>query len=287
MKKFIPCLAGVSIVEINMFVSGIIASFLPNGSVTILYYGSRFMNIPLGVFAVAFSSILLPQFSRVVLYAPKRMNYLLLESAKFISWIIIPSALFLMFTAEKIFSTMFFLKVGTPEQIAAATWVLIVYTTGLLFFSLNKILLNIFYSFKDTRSAALIAGIGALVNLSGDLVGIYYYGIYGIAAASVLSGIVITGLCLLLLAKRHDINFYFINYFKFFAFYALQLMVFGALFVWIHKQMSTWFTANGYDHIFVNYVGYWAWVLPLAGIVMFMVYATKKTFNVSVSFLKG
>ena len=54
MKRFLPCLLGVSIVEINLFVSGIVASFLPYGSPTLLYYGSRFMNIPLGVFAVAF-----------------------------------------------------------------------------------------------------------------------------------------------------------------------------------------------------------------------------------------
>jgi len=60
--NFLFCLVGIGIVEINLMVDAIISSYLLPGSVTILHYGGRFMNIPLGIFAVSFSNVLLSQF---------------------------------------------------------------------------------------------------------------------------------------------------------------------------------------------------------------------------------
>ena len=109
-RKFIPSMVGMSIVEVNLFLDSTVSSFLSKGSYTLLYYGARLMGIPLGVFAVAFSSILLPHFSRVVLYAPKRLGFYLLESAKLVFWVTVPAALMMTVLARKIFCNSFFVR---------------------------------------------------------------------------------------------------------------------------------------------------------------------------------
>lgn len=281
LSKFFPCLLGVSIVEINLFVSTIIASFLPKGSVSLLYYGSRFMNIPLGVFAVAFASILLPHFSRIVLYAPKRINFYLLETAKFVTWAILPVTIFFMINAYRIFHTMFMMKKGTPEQIFQAQWILIIYCTGLLFFCINKVLLNIFYSLKDTKSATFIAGMGALTNLVGDVIGMFIFGAYGIAAAAAASGIVMTVLCFYLLKRNHQYEFYAIPYVAFLKRYLMNLSLVGlciaGLYYFASKSPLFYLT----DHR----LGYWVFVLSLSVVAALLLYFSRRLFGLKIYFI--
>jgi putative peptidoglycan lipid II flippase len=46
--------------------SSTLASMLPGGSVTYLFYADRIMELPLGVFAIAIGTAVLPSFSRHV-----------------------------------------------------------------------------------------------------------------------------------------------------------------------------------------------------------------------------
>lgn len=52
--------------QINIFVSTIIASFLPEGSVTYLYYSMRLIQLPIGIFGVAVGMAVLPTLSQHV-----------------------------------------------------------------------------------------------------------------------------------------------------------------------------------------------------------------------------
>jgi putative peptidoglycan lipid II flippase len=282
LSKFFPCLVGVSIVEINLFVGGMIASFLPKGSVTLLYYGGRLMNIPLGIFAVAFANILLPHFSRIVLHAPKRLNFYLLETTKFISWVIIPAMIFFMINSEKFFSTIFLVKKGTSEQIYQAKWILIVYCMGLLFFCLNKILLNIFYSLKDTRSTTIASVIGATVNLVGDIIGIFFWGVYGIAGAAALSGLVMTLTCFILLYFKHKFKLYVGNFFLFLGRYLLQLMVVGVI-TWVGILI---FPKEILEQYLATTLGYWTFSLGYAASVFAFIFLTRQLFGINLYFLR-
>lgn len=285
MTKFFPFLLGVSIIELNLFVGGQIASFLPKGSVSILYYGSRYMNIPIGVLGVAFASVLLPHFSRIVLYAPKRISFYLLEASKFITMLVIPAALFLMLVSQQLYTDMIGAK-GTPEVVSQAAWVLVIYCIGLVFFCLNKSLLNIFYSLKDTRSATIISAAGALVNVVGDLIGMWFWGIYGIAAACSLSGIAMTVLCIHLLNKKHNYRFYTGNYSMFLSRYFLQLAVVGGFFMSLFFMLMHYATMNiglqsiGYSLIF------WAIALACGAGTIITIWITRKLFRLNVYFIR-
>jgi putative peptidoglycan lipid II flippase len=284
LSKFLPCLFGVGIIEINLFVSSMIASFLPKGTVTLLYYGSRFMNFPLGIFAVALSSILLPHFSRIVLYAPKRLNFYVLEVAKLVTWVIVPAMLLLMFVSGSIFGFAFGNR-ATPDIIFEAKWILIIYCFGLLFFSINKIFLSIFYSLKDTRSTTLAGCVGALVNLSGDLVGAYLWGSFGIAAAAVMSAVTMTSMYFWMLHSRHGFRFYSGNFFNFLGRYVLQLLLGCIGFIVAHLTILKFLQDTRWYHFFAYGFGFWPLVGILALIFVGLMFLTRKFFRVDLYFL--
>ena len=67
LARFFPCLSGVSVNEINLLIDLQLSSYLPMGSVSLVYYAMRFVQIPLGIIGVALATVLFPHFSRVAL----------------------------------------------------------------------------------------------------------------------------------------------------------------------------------------------------------------------------
>ena len=59
-----PSLLGVSVAQINMLLSTLLASFLAAGSISWLYYADRLMEFPLGVLGVALGTVMLPKLSQ-------------------------------------------------------------------------------------------------------------------------------------------------------------------------------------------------------------------------------
>jgi putative peptidoglycan lipid II flippase len=285
LSKFLPCLFGVSIVELNLFISCSIASFLPVGSMTLLNYGSRFVSIPLGMFAVALSNVMLSHFSRLVLYAPRRLNFYVLEVAKFVSWVILPTMLFVMFVSHDLFLVLLGTK-ATPAQITQGGWVLTFYCTGLLFLCINKILLSMFYALKDTVATTIAAAMCAIINIAGDVISLKFFGVYGIAVSNSISACVMTILLFNFLRRRHKINFYIGRYAKFFVRYAAQLvlgsLLFGAILFLISHLCNVFGIACMLRH--------GAWYLLLTSIVMGLVvvsaYITRRRFGIELYFLK-
>ena len=284
LKKFIPCLLGVGIIEINLLVDSIIASFLPKGSISVLTYSNRFMQIPLGVFAVGFATVLLPYFSRITLYAPKRLKFYLLETMKFSTWVIMPAIFFLIHSAEHLFLLLFRNK-ATPAQMLEAQVLLTIYASGLIFFSVNKILVNIFYSLKDTKTPTIGTVVATVVNVICNIVGIYFWGSYGIAAATVSSGFTLTLFCLIYLYKKHNILFLSKRYFSFFIKYLLQFIIGMSLFYGMHICASSYLKQIQYSHFFLSDWGYWLFTIPLFLFTMGFMFLTKKIHRIKLYFL--
>ena len=61
----LPALFGVSVSQINLLLDTVLASFLPTGSVSWLYYSDRLAELPLGVFGIAIATVILPSLSRL------------------------------------------------------------------------------------------------------------------------------------------------------------------------------------------------------------------------------
>jgi putative peptidoglycan lipid II flippase len=64
LRGFGPAVLGSAGVQIAMFADTILASFLPSGSVSYLYYADRLYQLPLAVVGIAIGTVLLPELSR-------------------------------------------------------------------------------------------------------------------------------------------------------------------------------------------------------------------------------
>ncbi len=286
-NKFIPSMFGMSVVEINLFVDSTLASFLPTGAYTLLYLGSRLMQIPLGVFGVAFSSILLPHFSRVSLYAPKRLGFYILEAAKLVLWVTVPATLFMALFSQKIFITLFVSSKFAITRVPEASYILIAALLGLFFFSINKILLNIFYSLHDTHAPTITSIAFTIFNISASLVFMQFIGAAGLALGTSLAGIVQTIALIYYLRKKYHFTLYASYFFDFAWHYAAQLTIVFPAFLLLH-----WLLANAIaaylptmSTFLLTKAGFWLWTFPLMGGVFIVLYVTRTLFGLRAHFL--
>ncbi len=287
MNKFFPCFFSMSISEISLFIDTSFASYLPEGSIYLIYLANRFMGIPQGVFASAFSTILLPHFSRIHLYAPKRMSFYLLEVTKFVTWVTLPATIVMSFLAEKTFVTLFLSKKFTIDQAAEAKLILIAFLVGLFCLAMNKILLNMYYALHNTRVPAWVSVIGIAVNVVLNFLFVTKLHATGLALATTISAVLQTILFVLFLRIFFGFRFYYGQFFIFFARYAAQLGVIlsgaWAIYYAISLWIATW--PASLANFFLNKIGFWLWVGPLCCIVALLLYMTRHYFKVELHFL--
>ena len=287
MRKFLPCLFSMSIVEVSLFVDTMFASWLPKGSVTLIYYANRFMGIPLGVFGAAFSTILLPHFSKLSLYAPKRISFYLLEATKFVFWISLPIACMMIFFSEKIFSTIFLSSKFSLVQVQEAGVILIAFLLGLFFFSLNKILLNIYYSFHNMWIPTVVSIIATIINVFMNMLLMKKFAAVGIALATTISAVLQMCLFLVFLMIFFNFKFYGIRFVDFVVRYVVQLCLVFIPTYFLYTFLLTWigYLPQSIAYFFLQSIGFWLWVGPLCLLAFLIIYHTRRWFRVKLYFL--
>jgi len=288
MIKFVPCLISMSVVEVSLFVDHYFASYLTDGSITLIFYANRFMGIPLGVFATAFSTILLPHFSRVSIYAPKRMGFYLLEATKFVFWIAIPVAFIMIYFSENIlYSFLYYSKKFNLAQVSEASSILVAFLIGLFFFSLNKILLNIYYAFHNTWIPTVISLFATIINFILNRLLVQALMATGIALATTISAIVQTILFITVLWLAFGLPFYGIKFFEFFYRYVLQLTV-AFSFMILSYKVAVWgisYLPILLSQFLIGPIGHWFLIGPIVALTVGIVVYTRKRFSVKIYFL--
>lgn len=291
LSKFMLCFLSMSVMEFNLIIDQRFASYLHVGSVTLIKYASRFMGIPLGVFAVAFSTILLPHFSRISMTDPKRLSFYLLECAKFVFWVTIPATFIMGFLSQDIFLTLFASSSSKfpAHLVPEAGLILLGFLVGLFFFSLNKILFNLFYSFHDTRRPMYIAIIATALNALFNYILVGIWGGVGLALATSLSGLVQMVLALYFLHSYHNFKLYPQEFGSFVKRYIAQLVCVLVPFYFIYglsRKIVEKVFVSGWGHFFmIKSFGYWLWVAPLMVLCFYILYRTRHKFAIKLYFL--
>ena len=108
-KLFFPGVLGGAAIQLNIIVGTIIASFLPTGSISHLYYADRITQLPLGIFGIALGIALLPTLSKLIKENAdiKKIISIQNRSIEFALLISIPSAIGLYILAEPIINILF------------------------------------------------------------------------------------------------------------------------------------------------------------------------------------
>lgn len=166
MKLMLPGIFGSSVAQINLLLDTLIASFLVAGSVSWLYYSDRLVEFPLGVFAIALSTVILPSLSR------SHANGSREEFCRTLDWALrtvmligVPATLGLMLLARPMLATLFGYGDFTANDVAMSGLSLMAFGAGLPGFMLIKVLAPAYYSRKDVRTPVRIAVIAMFTNM--------------------------------------------------------------------------------------------------------------------------
>jgi len=162
-RLMVPALFGVSVSQINLLLDTVLASFLPTGSISWLYYSDRLTELPLGVFGIAIATVILPRLSSLRAgAAADRFSETLDWGMRSVLLIGLPASLALVLLAEPILVTLFQYGALGAQDVAMSALSLRAYCVGLLAFMLVKVLAPGFYARKDMVTPVRI-GITAMV----------------------------------------------------------------------------------------------------------------------------
>ena len=205
-----PAIFGVSVSQINLLLDTVLATFLPTGSVSWLYYSDRLSELPLGVFGIAIATVILPNLSRHhISQSNQAFSQTLDWALKMILVIAMPAAAALILLAEPILVSLFYYgEVMTLRDMAMASLSLQAYAAGLIAFMLIKVLAPGFFARQDMQTPVRIGIIAMVLNMLFNLVlviPLHHYwqvGHLGLAAATSLSAFINAILLFLTLRKK-------------------------------------------------------------------------------------
>ncbi|OPY78335.1 MAG: putative peptidoglycan biosynthesis protein MurJ [Syntrophus sp. PtaU1.Bin005] len=165
-RLLIPTLVGSGIYQINIFIGTILASILPKGSVSFLYYADRVVELPLGVFAIAVGTASLPSLSAQVAKGlfedfKKTISF----SLRLILFITIPATIALIALREPIVSVLFQRGAFDAYSTRMTAQALLFYTVGLWAFSVIRVIDSAFFSLQDRKSPLKAAAVSLIVNV--------------------------------------------------------------------------------------------------------------------------
>lgn len=184
----VPSIFGVGVYYLNITVSAILASLLPQGSVSYLYYAQRLFEFPQGIFTVSVAQAVLPSMSRQAAAGDVvAMKETISFGVRLTLFITIPAMAGLMVCSTPIFSLIFMGGAFDYQTAVNSASALLYYSVGLSFVALTRVLAPVFYALKDTRTPVLTAFITFVINLGLSLVlmGPLKHG--GLALATTLS----------------------------------------------------------------------------------------------------
>jgi putative peptidoglycan lipid II flippase len=162
LRKMAPGLVGAGVTQLNLAVDVIIASLLPAGTVSLLYYADRVQQLPLGVIGTAVGTAMLPMLSRQVRAGEAEVAVATQNRAiEYALFLTLPSAVALMISSYPIIWTLFGRGAFSAESAVLTAQALAAYASGLPAYVLVKVLTPGFFARGDTSTPVKI-GIGAV-----------------------------------------------------------------------------------------------------------------------------
>ncbi len=189
LRLFFPAFVSVAAVQLHVLVGTILASLLPQGAVSALYYADRLVQLPLALFGIAMGTALLPTLSE--LYRDGNDEAAHAELARGItglSWITLPAALGLIVLADPIVQVLFVHGRFTEADAARTAAALVAYALGLVAFSWTKALAAACYARKDAKAPMRYTLFSLAINLAAAVALMRPLGAAGLALATSAAG---------------------------------------------------------------------------------------------------
>ena len=196
----IPTLFGAGVYQVNVLISQAIAWGLGAGAVSSLQYSQRLLELTLGVFAVAISTVALPSLaSDAALGAREKVTDTLMYSIRLCCFVCFPVTAALLLFGRETASLLF--ERGAFGAVSSATtaYAIAFHILALTHIALSRVLVPVYYAYKDTKTPVYIAFVAMIANISLCYSLAPGFDLGGIALANSLSAMLQTlllGICL-------------------------------------------------------------------------------------------
>ncbi|MBM3585804.1 MAG: murein biosynthesis integral membrane protein MurJ [Alphaproteobacteria bacterium] len=184
-RLILPVALGAGITQVNLFVGVIIATFLPTGAVSFLYYADRLYQLPLGVVGIAIGTALLPLLARQIragnVDAAMANQNRAIEAALLLT---VPAALALALLADPIVAVLFQRGAFDVAAARATAAALVAFVGGLPAAVLARALTPGFFARQDTATPVRIALASMVVYVAVATGLAFVLGHVGIAVAT-------------------------------------------------------------------------------------------------------
>lgn len=184
-----PSVLGVSVAQINLLFDLFLASWLPEGSISYLYYADRLLEFPLGLIAIALGTAILPLLSAKAAQGDESGFKRDLELAmRVITFLTLPATVALIVLREPMLALLFERGAFSPDATRLTADALLAYAVGLSGLAMVKVTAPAFYAMKDTRTPVRIAILCLVINMGLNVVLMFPLKHVGLALATSLTG---------------------------------------------------------------------------------------------------
>jgi len=207
-----PMLLGLTVTQINTLADDLIALAFSNdrgeplgwGAVSHLYYAQRMYQFPLGVLGISLATAVFPVMSADA----ARKDYQAL--CKTISrgfgaavFVALPATVGILLVARPLVSAVFQHGEFTATDTKLTAWTLSFYVLGLCGYFSQQIATRAFYSTQDSRAPAMTALFAVFVNVTLNLVLLWFLGTGGLALSTAICSYLQVVILVRILGKRY------------------------------------------------------------------------------------
>ncbi|MBW2039661.1 MAG: murein biosynthesis integral membrane protein MurJ [Deltaproteobacteria bacterium] len=185
-----PMMIGIAAFQFNQVVNRFLASFLPQGSISYLYYADRIFEFPLGLFAIALGVAVLPSFSRLVAEGRiEELNEGVNFSLRMILFITVPAMVGLIILRVPILNLIFQHGAFTYHSTIMSAKALLFYSLSIWAFGGITVLSRAFYALEDAKTPVKVAIMALVANFLLGVVLMHPLRHAGLALANSLAAI--------------------------------------------------------------------------------------------------
>ena len=165
-RLLLPVILGGAVYQINILISTLLGTLLTEGSVTFLYFADRLVQFPLGLFAIAATTAVLPSLSRqAAAHDWVGLKETLGQALRMIFFLTVPAMVGLILLREPIVALLFERGEFDATATRLTAGALSYYASALWAFATVRIVATSFFALQDTRTPFLAAVASIAANL--------------------------------------------------------------------------------------------------------------------------
>lgn len=182
---------GSTVYQLQVLVNTQLASTLPSGSVSALYYADRLIQFPLALVAISMATVSLPILADFAARHDFDAFHAHLHRA-FLNcvFLIVPAGVGLFVLREEIVEAVFRRREFGPDQVRETASVLAAYCCGLWAFALTRIAAQAFYAVQKPRVPVLSGAVALVVTAGVGWWAMGRWGVTGVAMGTVAGAVV-------------------------------------------------------------------------------------------------